>query len=180
MSLAAVDDVVVEGDETVELSFGALALGFSAGSTDVSTVTIADGDAAVLEFTSGTGEVPEGSETGLELAIVNGVTFAADQVIDLAVSGSAVAVDDFVLSDSGGLELSAPFVLTLAAGDSSVEALLRAVDDTDAEGAETVGLQAVLAGGRVCGGVVDGHDSCERSGAARGRDRRPVPVGDGV
>ena len=147
VSLAAVDDVVVEGDETVVLGFGALAPGFSAGSTDVSTVTIADGDAAVLEFTAGTGEVSEGSETGLELAIVNGVTFAADQVIDLAVSGSAVVGDDFVLSDSGGLALSAPFVLTLAAGDSSVEASLRAVDDAVAEGAETVGLQATLAGG---------------------------------
>ena len=59
-----------------------------------------------------------------------------------------------VLSDSGGLALSAPYELTLEAGASSVAAGLRAVDDTDAERAETVGLQAVLAGsGSVVGSL---------------------------
>ena len=140
----AIDDDLVEDSETVELSFGVLAAGFSEGSTALATVTVADADAAVLGFSVDTSEVSEGAETELTFAITNGVTFAADQTINIAVSGSATAGDDFVLEDSNGTR-SAPYAVTLTAGASSVTASLRALDDSDSEPDETVTLSATLA-----------------------------------
>ena len=145
VSFDAADDALVEGPETVELSFSALASGFSAGSPAVSTVTIADTDAAVIGFSTGSSEVSEGGETELTFTISNGVTFAEDQAISIAVAGTAIATDDFVLSDSGGGALVAPYSVTLEAGASSVAASLMAVDDSVAELAETVTLSATLA-----------------------------------
>ena len=106
VSFDAADDALVEGPETVELSFGALAPGFSAGPTAVATVTITDTDTAAIEFSVESGEVSEGGETELTFAITNGVVFAADQIINIEVSGSA-GVGDFVLEDSNG-PLSTP------------------------------------------------------------------------
>ena len=145
VSFDAVDDDLVEGAETVELSFGALASGFSAGSTAVAAVTIADTDTAVIDFSVASSEVSEGGETELTFAVTNGVTFAVDQAIGIAVAGSADAGDDFVLTDSQHRTLSAPYSVTLSAGASSITAGLRTVDDSDAELAETVVLSARLA-----------------------------------
>ena len=144
VSFDAADDVLVEGPETVELSLGVLASGFSEGSTAVATVTIADADTAAIEFGVASGEVSEGGETELRFAITNGVTFADDQVIGIAVSGSATAGVDFVLEDSVGRTLVAPYEVALAAGASSVAATLGAVEDDVEEVAETVTLSAVL------------------------------------
>ena len=87
VSFDAADDDLVEDPETVELRFGALASGFSAGSTAVATVTITDTDTAAIEFGVASSEVSEGGETELTFAITNGVTFAVDQAIAIAVSG---------------------------------------------------------------------------------------------
>ena len=141
----AAEDALVEGPETVELAFGALPPGILAGSRTATTVTIADADAAVIDFSVASGEVSEGGETVLTFAISNGVTFAEDQTIDIDVSGSAAAGDDFVLTDSQNRPLSAPYSVTLAAGASEATAALRAVDDFDPELAETVTFGARLA-----------------------------------
>ena len=145
VSFAALDDAVVEGSETVELSFGALPAGLTAGSTATLTVTIADTDAAVFGFSVDSREVSEGSATAVRIAISNGVTFADDQVIDIAVTGTATIGDDFVLVDSSNRPLSAPYSVTLAAGADSVAVSLEAVDDSVAELVETVSLSATLA-----------------------------------
>ena len=145
VSFDAADDALVEGPETVELSFSALESGFSAGSPATSTVTIADTDAAVIGFSTGSSEVSEGGETELTFTISNGVTFAEDQALSIAVAGTAIATDDFVLVDSQNRTLSAPYSVTLEAGASSVAASLMAVDDSVAELAETVTLSATLA-----------------------------------
>ena len=76
VSFDAADDALVEGPETVELSFGALVPGFSAGPTAVATVTITDTDTAAIEFSVDSSEVSEGGETELTFAITNGVVFA--------------------------------------------------------------------------------------------------------
>ena len=152
LAFDAVGDDLVEGSETVELGLGTLPTGFTAGSRDTTTVTIADADSARFEFSAVSGEVSEGGETSLRLTITNGVAFAADETVDLAVSGSAVAGSDFVLVDSGGQTLTAPYAVTLAAGESSAAVTLRAADDADAETTETVTLTATLAStGKVVG-----------------------------
>ena len=119
--------------------------GFSAGSPATTTVTIADTDTAVIGFSTGSSEVSEGGEAELTFTISNGVTFAEDQAISIAVAGTATATVDFVLVDSQNRTLPAPYSVTLAAGASSVTAGLRAVDDSDSELAETVTLSATLA-----------------------------------
>ena len=144
VSFDAADDALVEGPETVELSFGALASGFSAGSTAVATVTITDTDTAAIEFSVASSEVSEGGETELTFAITNGVTFAVDQDIAIAVSGSADAGDDFVLSDSQNGTLSVPYSVALAAGATQVTAVVGVVNDSVEELAETVSLSATL------------------------------------
>ena len=141
----AVDDDLVEGSETVVLSFGALAPGFSAGLTAVSTVTIADTDTAAFGFSVASSEVSEGGQTVLTFAITNGVTFAVDQAIGIEVAGSADVGDDFVLSDFQNRTLSVPYSVMLAAGATRVAAVLGVVNDSDAELAETVILSARLA-----------------------------------
>ena len=141
----AAGDDLVEGPETVELGLGTLPTGFTAGSRDTTTVTVVDADSARFEFRAVSDEVSEGGETEVRLAITNGVAFAADETVDLAVSGSAVAGSDFVLVDSGGQTLTAPYAVTLAAGAGSVAVTLRATDDADAETTETVTLKAALA-----------------------------------
>ena len=144
VSFGAANDDLVERPETVELGFGALAPGVSAGSTAVATVTITDTDTAAIEFSVASSEVSEGGETDLTFTITNGVTFADDQAISIAVAGTATATDDFVLVDS----------VALAAGASSATAILRAVDDSVDELAETVTLSATLAStGRLIGSL---------------------------
>ena len=145
VSFVALEDALVEGPETVELSFGALVSGVSAGSPSETTVTIADADAAVIDFSVASSEVPEGGETELTFAITNSVTFAEDRAIAITVSGTATAGDDFVLTDSQNRTLSAPYSVTLAAGATQVTAGLRVVNDSDTELAETVSLSARLA-----------------------------------
>ena len=145
VSFDAADDDLVEDPETVELRFGALASGFSAGSTAVATVTITDTDTAAIGFSVASSEVSEGGETELTFAITNGVTFAVDQAIAITVAGSADAGYDFVLADSQNRTLSVPYSVTLAAGATQATAVVGVEDDPDEELAETVVLSATLA-----------------------------------
>ena len=78
------------------------------------------------------------------VTIANGVTFADDQTITLGFTGTAVAEDFLVAVD--GTALSSPYELTLPAGDASIEATVTAVDDVEAEDAETIGITATLDG----------------------------------
>ena len=144
--------VTVTAGNDADLANETVTLTHSAASSDSNysvvsiagvTVTVSDNDTAVLGFSVDSGEVSEGGETELTFAITNGVVFAADQTINIEVSGSA-GVGDFVLEDSNG-PLSAPYAVTLEAGESSVTATLAAVDDSVPELAETVVLTATLA-----------------------------------
>ncbi|WP_419944416.1 cadherin domain-containing protein [Candidatus Poriferisodalis sp.] len=144
-TIDAADDDLVEGPETVELSLGTLPVGFSEGTRSTATITIADADSAAMRAGFASSEVSEGGEVDLTARITNGVTFAADQTVNLALSGTATAGDDYLLLDSANATLSAPHQVTLAAGASSVTLTLRALDDSDTELAETVSLSATLA-----------------------------------
>ena len=108
-------------------------------------MTLTDADQAQIAFTTGATQVSEGGQTQLRFAITNGVTFEVDQAINLTLSGTATAGDDFTLADAGNQLLSAPYVITFPAGANSVEATIRAVDDADIEHvAETIALSAQL------------------------------------
>ena len=145
VSFAANDDDLVEGPETVEFAFGTPPAGVTIGATGTTTVTLADADQAQIAFTVATSEVAEGGETTFTFAFVQAVAFERDQTIDLIVGGTATA-GDFAITDAQGQTLSSPYAIAFAAGTSSVEATLSAVDDAEIEAmAETVTLSATLA-----------------------------------
>ena len=135
VSLATTDDTVVEADSDVTLGIlpGG---GYTAGAASSAAVTVLDDDAASFEVSVSPEEIDEGGSSTLTVSIANGVTFAADQSIALSVAGSASAADY-------GL---APETLTLAAGATSVEATLTAVDDADEESAEIATVTATHGG----------------------------------
>ena len=146
LAVNALGDDLVEGAETATLGFGTLPHGVTAGSTPTATLTLTDADQAQIAFTTGATQVSEGGQTQLRFAITNGVTFEVDQAINLTLSGTATAGDDFTLADAGNQVLSAPYAITFPAGASSVEATIRAVDDADIEHvAETITVSAQLA-----------------------------------
>ena len=145
LAVNALGDDLVEGAETATLGFGTLPHGVTAGSTPTATLTLSDADQAQIAFTTGATQVSEGGQTQLRFAITNGVTFEVDQAINLTLSGTATAGDDFTLADAGNQVLSAPYAITFPAGASSVEATIRAVDDADIEHvAETITVSAQL------------------------------------
>ena len=145
LAVNALGDDLVEGAETATLGFGTLPHGVTAGSTSTATMTLTDADQAQIAFTTGATQVSEGGQTQLRFAITNGVTFELDQAINLTLSGTATAGDDFTLADAGNQVLSAPYAVTFPAGASSVEATIRAVDDADIEPvAETIAVRAQL------------------------------------
>ena len=145
LAVNALGDDLVEGAETATLGFGTLPHGVTAGSTSTATMTLTDADQAQIAFTTGATQVSEGGQTQLRFAITNGVTFELDQAINLTLSGTATAGDDFTLADAGNQLLSAPYAITFPAGASSVEATIRAVDDADIEHvAETIAVSAQL------------------------------------
>ena len=110
-------------------------------------MTITDATDDSLRFSAGTNELAEGGSTELLVALGAGITSVADQVITLTVGGTA-QVADFSLA-SGGVELSAPYTLTLPAGAGSVSVTLTVVDDAEQEGSETVTLSASRGGNEV-------------------------------
>ena len=134
-TLAPVSDRVVEGDET-------LTIAASHGGTEFATqtLTIAASDAPAFAVSASPPTIGEGESTTLRVEIDNNVTFATDQTIDLELTGAADA--DYTVVDSGGVVLQAPYALTLAAGQTSVEAVITALDDNVVEADETVTVTA--------------------------------------
>ena len=145
LTVNALDDALVEGDEAATLEFGALPDGVTAGSTSTVTLTLTDADQADISFSVGANQIAEGGQTQLTFAFVSAVTFEVDQTINLTVGGTATEGDDFTLVDAGNQTLSAPYVVMFPAGATSTEATIRAVDDADIEHvAETITVSAQL------------------------------------
>ena len=131
-------DSVVEADSTVTATLAA-GTGYGLGTAVSASVTVEDDDAASFAVSADPGTINEGESATLTVAISNGVTFAEDQAIALAASGTASA------SDHTGL----PATLTLAAGSDAVTATLAAAADQEEEEAETVTVTASHRGAAV-------------------------------
>ena len=131
LSLATTDDQVVEPDSTVTATVS-LGAGYTVGTASSAFVRVENEDTATFTVSAAPEAIAEGESATLTVAIANGVTFAEDQTVELAASGTASA------SDYTGV----PATLTLAAGASSVTAGLAASEDQDEEQAETVTITA--------------------------------------
>ena len=83
--------------------------------------------------------IKEGERATLTVAISNGFTFATDQTVTLAVSGTASSADYTLV----------PAQLALVAGQSSATAELTALDDTEEEADETLTLTASHGGAAI-------------------------------
>ena len=127
--------------------------GYTVGAPGSGSVTVTDDDPEpVLELSVDPALIAEtGSVTvsTVEVAITNGSAFSEDQTIALTLTGTATVDDDYVLADSLGATLTAPYTLTLAAGATSVAATVTAVADDDDEGLETVLIGASRGGSAV-------------------------------
>ncbi len=139
LTVATDDDAVVEGASAVTAAIASGEGYAAAAGAGSASVSVEDNDAATFTVTAGQTAIAEGGSTAVTVAVANGVTFAADQTITLSASGTAAAAD-YTL---------APMSLTLDAGATAVSATLTAVDDEDAEEAETVVVSATHNGSTV-------------------------------
>ena len=92
LTLASVNDAVVEGNGTVTAALAA-GVGYEVGANSSAEVTVADDDTASFAVSFDPANVAEGEATSLNLAITNGVAFARTQNIALAYSGTASSDD---------------------------------------------------------------------------------------
>ena len=156
-ALSAVDDIVDEPGETIEVS---AALGETAIGTE--TVTITDDDAAPVLVLSVNPEtiLENGGVSTVTVSTGGGSTFAAAQTVSLRLAGTATEQEDYTLSSG---------TLTLPAGagfdESSVTAEIATVDDERAEGDETVIVTGTLGG--VAFGAAQTLNIADDEGAAR-------------
>ena len=128
-TITALDDTVVEGDETITVT--ASHDSTTIGSANVE-ITANDPTDFTVEVSAAT--IAEG-ETSEVTVKTGGVTFETDQAITLALSGSATegASNDYTI---------APAEITIVAGSTSGTATITALDDTLVEEAETITVEA--------------------------------------
>ena len=131
LSVPTSGDSVVEAESTVTATVTA-GTGYLVGTGASASVRVEDDDAATFTVSAAPEVIAQGESATLTVAISNGVTFAEDQPIELALSGTASAAD-YTMT---------PAALTLAAGASSVTAELTASADLEEEEAETVTVTA--------------------------------------
>ena len=158
VAVVAVDDTV---DEAASEGFS-IVLSASGGGYDGVTArvagSVADDDTAVFSVSvdkSTIAEAGAGTDAGtatLTVDITNGVSYAADRDIGLALSGSARVGEDFKLADGDGWTLPRPFILRFAPGAAQTAAVVTVVDDARDDDAETVSI-AVHADGAAIGTV---------------------------
>ena len=132
LTAATEDDAVVEAASAVTAAIAGGEGSSAAAAAGAAQVTVEDNDTAAFAVTAAPEAIAEGGSATLTVAISNGVTFAEDQTVALARSGTASA------ADYAGL----PAALTLQAGASSTAAELTASEDREDEEPETVMVAA--------------------------------------
>ena len=127
LTLPTRDDNVIKTASTVMVSLDT-GSGYTLGTTTSASVSVTDNDDATWTVSTQSAEIDEGGSSTITVAVANGKTFASNQTISLAVSGTT-ASSDYSLSSA---------TLTLRAGASSATATVTATDDAIVEGDETV------------------------------------------
>jgi hypothetical protein len=131
VTVTPVDDVLVEGDETVILTLDADAA-YTIGVDNQATVTIADNDVAALPTVAVTATddtaTEEGTTTGA-FTITRTGDVTGMLTVNYTVSGTATPNTDY---------LSLTGTVTFAAGAASATLLISPIDDAIVEGNETV------------------------------------------
>ncbi len=139
---AGTDDLVVEDDETVTVSFGALPEGVTAGSRSTTTVTIEDNDEPSWALSVAPASIAEASTSSSTVSVSSGgVTFTGAKTVNLTFAGTATRDADYSVAAE---------TLTLAEGQTTVSAtVVSALDDTVADAGERILITATLDGSRI-------------------------------
>jgi hypothetical protein len=136
-----IDDSAIEGDETVIVTLAANAA-YTLGAQTSATVTIADDDAPVVTILASD---PGAAEAGLDpgtFTVSRTGNLSADLIVSYSIAGSAANATDYQ-SLSGSV--------TIAAGQPSAIITVTPIDDTIAEGSETVILTLTASAGYTIG-----------------------------
>ena len=139
VEVATLDDAVVEpaGAVTVLVLGGTGAPPpYLVGAANAAAVTVEDNDTAAFSVEASADEVAEGGAVTITVT-GDGVTFAEPQTIALTLAGTASVGDDFTVSGPAG-ELTAPYMVTLPRGPSSVAVMLKTLRDHADDVDETV------------------------------------------
>lgn len=135
ITLNALDDTILEGDETVIVTL----TGKTAGDDDITasasladTVTIDDGDTATVTINaSKTDAVEDGTDGSWTVEFSdNSLTSSSDTIVNVSLGGSSTAGTDFANFTT----------VTIPAGDSSVPVTIDPSADDSVEGTETAEL----------------------------------------
>ena len=138
-------------DDAVTLTHTASGGGYDAVATESVAVLVADDDQAAWTVTVAPAMIAEADRGAAAVTVdTGGFMFAAAQAIGLDFAGSQATVQqDFMVADSGGAALAAPYRLTLTAGATAATATLTAVDDGVAEPEEEIRITARHGGSAV-------------------------------
>jgi hypothetical protein len=129
--LTAIDDLEVEGFETVTVSLLSSAA-YTVGSQASATITIVDDDPATVTITATDNVAAEIGGNSATFAIARSGSLAANLVVYYAVAGSATSGSDFN---------PLPGFVTIPSGEADVTLSVTAINDTAVEGAETIVIQ---------------------------------------
>ena len=142
VELQTVEDMVVEGDETL-IVFVALQVGTVLHTASPVTLTIRNDDEPTWVVTAAPSAIEEGGAGAATLTVdTGGVTFPDNQTIGLELGGETTVGTDHTISDSEAMALTAPYSLTLPAEAMTVTATIAASSDTVADPGETIVITA--------------------------------------
>ncbi len=142
IAVAVIDDVVVEGSETVDVTVTNVTGPVTLGATLNALNTIADNDNATVSIANTVNGDEAGAASGT-LTVTQTLASATDTVIALAYGGSATNATDY----------GRPASVTIPAGLLSATITLTVVDDALVEGAETVDVTISITSGLVAAGA---------------------------
>jgi hypothetical protein len=128
INLTAVQDVLVEGDETVIIDISSVTNGTESG-TQQKTVTITDDDGSIptVTLSTGTSSIAEAAGTTTVTATLSASASSA-VTVNLSFSGTGTVTSDYTLATS----------IAIPAGSTSASINLTSVQDAVYEGNETV------------------------------------------
>ena len=143
--IAGVDDMLIEGDETVVITASHGGMEVAAGEATITDDDLPEWSVAVDDDSL---DEDAGESATVTARIINGKIYADAQTIAVAVTGTAEVDADFTL---GGVAHTPEtgYTLELGAESDSVTATITALDDLLADTSETVDLALSLAGAAI-------------------------------
>ena len=156
VAVVPTSDTLVEGSETLTLTASVSSGAATVGAQSTNAVTITDADTATVSFQSSTSLIDEGAgATNIVLVLTTGAgnTLVNDAVFSVSATNVSTANGDYNAADF-------PTSITFTAGSgnaSTKNVAVTPVDDSDAEGFESLQLSLLATSGQVTVGSSSSH-----------------------